>query len=280
MPDAEAVASAQAQADLALLLEAGREGGAIALSHFGDDPKVWMKEGDSPVSEADFAVDRFLRETLTAARPDYGWLSEETEDDPARLERQRTFVVDPIDGTRGFIAGHRRWCVALAVVEGTRPIAGVLVCPALGEEWTALSGQGAARNGSPVRARAVPEDGSSMVVTGPRSFQTSLIRDGERPVERAPFVPSLAYRIALVAAGEVHLALARASAKDWDLAAADLILAEAGGRLSDLSGGACAYNCRDTRHGTLVASAAASHPAMLDLAGRAVHGARGGKAAE
>ena len=269
MPDAETSAAE----DLALLLEAGREGGTIALSYFGDDPKVWMKEGESPVSEADFAVDRFLRETLTAARPGYGWLSEETEDDAARLERRRTFVVDPIDGTRGFIAGDRRWCVALSVVEGTRPIAGALVCPALDEEWSAVAGGGAVRNGKPVAVRTVPHDGAPMVVTGPRSFQTSVIRDGAIAVERAPFVPSLAYRIAMVSAGEVHLALARSSAKDWDLAAADLILQEAGGRLSDLSGGPCAYNCRDTRHGTLVASAADSHPAMLDLARRAVHGA-------
>lgn len=86
--------------DLALLLDAARAAGSIAMGYFGKSPEVWMKGGTSPVSEADYAADKYLRETLLVARPDYGWLSEETADDPARLSARRTFVVDPIDGTR------------------------------------------------------------------------------------------------------------------------------------------------------------------------------------
>ena len=92
-----------------------------------------MKGGTSPVSEADYAVDRYLRETLTAARPAYGWLSEETADSAGRLAASRTFVVDPIDGTRAFLDGRSTWCVSIAVVEDGHPLAGVLDCPATGE---------------------------------------------------------------------------------------------------------------------------------------------------
>src|SRR5690606_32518652 len=114
---------------LNLIRDAARDAAAIALRYFRKDPQVWWKEGISPVSEADFEVDRFLRERLTAARPDYGWLSEETADNAERLSARRTFVVDPIDGTRAFINGLETWCISIAVVEDGRPVAGVLNCP-------------------------------------------------------------------------------------------------------------------------------------------------------
>ena len=95
--------------DLALIRNAARQAGLIALGFFNQSPEVWMKGGTSPVSEADYAVDRFLREALTAARPDYGWLSEETADSSERLGLRRTFVVDPIDGTRAFLDGGTMW---------------------------------------------------------------------------------------------------------------------------------------------------------------------------
>ena len=260
--------------ELRLIEEAAREASAIALRWFRSDPKVWMKEGDSPVSQADLEVDTFLKKHLLAARPDYGWLSEETADDPDnRLDAHRTFVVDPIDGTRGFIAGDDRWCVSIALVEDNRPIVGVLACPARDEMWTAVAGEGAFCDGECLTAR--PPDGAEAVaVTGPRSVQTALRRLSDRAIDRRPFIPSLAYRIALVARGDLHLAIARASAKDWDLAAADLILTQAGGRLSDLDGAPLAYNCPDPRHGALVGASASAYADMLDLARQAVHEAR------
>jgi myo-inositol-1(or 4)-monophosphatase len=137
-----------AAADLALIAAAAREAGAIAMRHFRNDPEVWMKNGTSPVSAADIAVDTFLRETLIEARPDYGWLSEETADSSARLEARRTFVVDPIDGTRAFIQGRRTWCVSIAVVEAGAPLAGVLECPAKGEFYEGRRSSHLARRGA------------------------------------------------------------------------------------------------------------------------------------
>ena len=153
MPAASEIDTADISADLALLVEAAQEAGRIAMRYFKNDPEVWMKGGTSPVSEADYAVDAFLRETLLDARPDYGWLSEETIDDAARLSARRTFVVDPIDGTRGFLEGNSRWCVSVAVVELGNSLAGVLECPARKETFAAKLGGGAFRNGIRVISR-------------------------------------------------------------------------------------------------------------------------------
>ena len=105
------------QADLELLRTAAVTAGIIASSYFRRDLKTWTKENASPVSEADIVLDKFLHSALTTARPDYGWLSEESADDLTRLARSRAFIVDPIDGTRGFIRGEDSWTVSLAVVE-------------------------------------------------------------------------------------------------------------------------------------------------------------------
>ena len=120
-------------ADLELIAAAAEEAAGIAMGYFRKDPKVWYKDGQSPVSEADFAVDGFLKDALLAARPGYGWVSEET----ARPERDdaegRFFVVDPIDGTRAYLRGEDTWCVSIAVIEGGRPVAGAIVAPATGD---------------------------------------------------------------------------------------------------------------------------------------------------
>ncbi len=268
MPDHD-----QDEADLELLKDLGSEAGAIAMRYFRKNPEVWTKEGDSPVSEADFAVDSFLKEKLLQARPEYGWLSEETDDNDERLNARRVFVVDPIDGTRGFIGGMDQWCVSIAVVEDRRPVAGILECPALNESITAFHGDGARLNGAAIAFDTSPKQ--KVVMTGPRAF-TRAVGDGlPEEVEKTPFVPSLAYRIALVAMGRVDVALARASANDWDLAAADLIAHEANARLSDLEGNDLAYNCRSTRHGALVASFRERHDEMLDLARQAMDNRKG-----
>lgn len=240
-------------ADLALIAEAAREGGAIAMHYFRQDPEVWFKPGDSPVSEADFAVDRHLRERLMAARPDYGWLSEETADSPERLRARRTFVVDPIDGTRGFVAGRDTWCVSVAVVEEGLTLAGVLDCPALNEVFSATRGGGAFLGGKRIRVR---RSADAMQVTGPKDFLDHLEEPWRGRVERMPHVPSLAYRIAMVAKGALDATFVKPGAHDWDLAAAALVLAEAGGRLVDGHARTPLYALTaDPRHGPLAASA-------------------------
>jgi myo-inositol-1(or 4)-monophosphatase len=241
-----------ADSDLDLLAAAAKEAGALALSFFRRNPANWMKENDSPVSDADIAVDRLLTERLRAARPDYGWLSEETMDDTSRRSGKPVFIVDPIDGTREFLAGRNEWAVSIAVVAGGRPVAAVLAVPAHRETFTAMAG-GAWLNGAPVSV-AARENFADLKVAGPRRYIRRVAEAARIDIRAVRFVGALSYRLALVAAGRVDVAVAREGARDWDLAAADLIVHEAGGKLTDLEGCILRYDRADTRHGTIIAA--------------------------
>jgi myo-inositol-1(or 4)-monophosphatase len=249
--------------DLALLKAAGSEAALLALAYFKRDPKVWLKDGGSPVSEADLAVDRRLTEILRTARPDYGWLSEETVDSPERLERSRVFVIDPIDGTRAFLEGSDQWTISLAIVEDGRPISAVLVGPALSVSYWATAGGGAFDGKTRLKASAT-RDLSGALFASPRRYTRAVEAETGNPT-RSRYVSSLAYRIALVASGEIDVAIVRPHARDWDLAAADLLVQEAGARLGDLSGEALRYNLRETGHSTLIATAPQLFNRVADL---------------
>ncbi len=265
MPATDEVRDADFSADLALLIEVGREAGQIALRYFKNDPEVWMKGGASPVSEADYAVDAFLRDTLLAARPDYGWLSEETADNADRLRARRTFVVDPIDGTRGFLAGRERWCVSIAVVEQGHSIAGVLECPASSETFHAQLGAGSFKNG--VRLR-LGESAQHPEIGGPKEFFDSLPVAWRDRAIRGSHIPSLAYRIAMVADGSLDASFVKPNSHDWDLAAADLILTQAGGSLLDQQALRPTFAGQEIRHGALVAGSGELLAAMADVISR------------
>ena len=259
MPEVDATLLPGVDADLALLHDVASEAGAIAMGYFGKDPQVWMKAGASPVSEADYAADAYLREALLAARPGYGWLSEETADDLARLSARRTFVVDPIDGTRGFLQGLDTWCVSVAVVEDGRTIAGVLECPARQETYFALPGRGAFLNDSRI---AVGRSQPQMAIAGPKTMVDRLPTHWRERLTRTPHIPSLAYRLAMVASGALDATFVKPDAHDWDIAAADLILREAGGELVDRTGRAPAYGGETIRHGALAAGSGELFAAM------------------
>lgn len=247
-------------ADLRLIRDAAREAGEIAMRYFRNDPETWFKEGSSPVSEADIEVDEFLRRELLSARPDYGWLSEETADNRERLKARRTFVVDPIDGTRAFIEGKPTWCVSIAVVENGISLAGVLDCPAKQEIYEATQASDALLNGARIAVSAIAGEPR---IAGPKqmiSLAPPYIRQG--PV--IPYVPSLAYRIAMVASGQLDATFVKPNSHDWDLAAADVILRRAGGKVIDTHGAAPLYAGENPRHGALVAG---SGKLLGDMAG-------------
>jgi myo-inositol-1(or 4)-monophosphatase len=250
LPAPEPLILTGAREDLALLRDAAREAGAIAMRYFGNNPQVWMKGGTSPVSEADHAADAYLRETLLKARPDYGWLSEETADDHARLAARRTFVVDPIDGTRGFLDGLHSWCVSVAVVENGATLAGVLECPAKHETYWALPGEGAFLNGERIRVRALAD---MVDIGGPKPLVDLMPEAWQGRLHRMPYIPSLAYRLAMIAAGKLDATFVKPNAHDWDIAAADLILREAGGALLDRQGLQPRYAGAVIHHGALAA---------------------------
>ena len=259
------VADASLAADLDLLRRAGEEAALLALSYFRHAPQVWEKEGGSPVSEADYAVDRRLAEVLLGERPGYGWLSEETADSDARLDRDRVFVVDPIDGTRAFLIGGKEWTISLAVVEAGRPVAAVLVGPVLGTTFHAIAGEGAFADGVRLKAGELETLAAARFASS-RRYASAVEASG--PARKPRFVASLAYRIALVASGEIDVAIAKPNARDWDLAAADLLVHEAGARLASLDGGKLRYNRRDTTHPTLIAANPALFGDVVELVQR------------
>lgn len=232
-----------------------REAGELTMRHFRRGSRIagrvdW-KTGGSPVTEVDLAVDTFLRTRLPTVFPDAGWLSEETADTPARLGRETVFVVDPIDGTRGFMEGDPRFAVSVALVVGGRPVAAVVDAPALDQIFTARAGQGAFLNGAPIRASSHAGLEKARLV-GPKFLTEPVARElGMAP---QPKTPSLALRFSQTAAGMFEVAIASTNSHDWDIAAADLILHEAGATLRDLDGRELVYNRPEVKHGILVAA--------------------------
>lgn len=239
--------------DLALLKDAAAEAGDLALRYFGRTQQTWRKGNDSIIGEVDLAVDRLLADRLRAARPGYGWLSEESVDSPERITRDRVFIVDPIDGTRAFLSGRDQWAVALAVAEAERPVVAVLAVPALRQIFHAVRGGGAYRDGEKLAAGAKFQPGT-IRFAGPRRYAAAVAGAVSEPLHEMQYIPSLAYRLALVASGEIDVVVAKPGARDWDLAAADLLVHETGARMADLDGRALRYNRAVTRHPAIMAA--------------------------
>jgi myo-inositol-1(or 4)-monophosphatase len=247
------------------LATAAREAGALALTTFQGPLKSWFKGNDgqtSPVSDADLAVDALLRERLSVPEPGIGWLSEETEDLPEQRAGRLVFVVDPIDGTRSYLAGKPDWAISAALVEDGRPVAAALYAPVTDELFTAVAGRGAFLNGR--RIRTTPGTGlNGIQVAGPKPLIERIGSDAGFVV--APRIGSLALRLARVADGTLGAAFAGGNSHDWDLAAADLLVHEAGGALTTFSGEFLAYNRPDPVHGALVAAGPERHAALIEL---------------
>ncbi|MFD1913239.1 3'(2'),5'-bisphosphate nucleotidase CysQ [Halodurantibacterium flavum] len=253
--------------DLPLLIEAAQAAGDIAARHFGNGPQSWDKgQGQGPVSEADLEVDEMLRSRLLEARPDYGWLSEETADDGDRLTRQRVFVVDPIDGTRAFLDGQRSFAHALAVVEDGRPVAAVVHLPLMNLTYTATATGGATLNGRVIRVRPRAVPGGARVLASRTQLAPDLWPGGVPEVERH-FRPSLAWRLCLVADGSFDGMLTLRPAWEWDIAAAALIAAEAGVHLSDRKGQALRFNAPHPQTDGVIAGPEAVHHDFLQRLG-------------
>ena len=260
MPASETIDIAHAAERLAAGV---REAGALAFSMFRGPLKQWTKGASSPVCEADIAVDQLLHERLTNVDNRIAWLSEESADDSSRLDARLVWIVDPIDGTRGYIAGLPDWTVSAALVENGRPIAACLFAPVTDEFFLAVAGKGATRNGEAIRTTGGAEL-SDKRVAGPKNFLERMSSIAP-PFTVMPRIHSLALRLARVADGSIDAAIAGGNSHDWDLAAADLLVHEAGGALTPLSGGPLTYNRAVPRHGMLVAAGLDRHTALVEL---------------
>ncbi len=255
------------ESDLSLLVDAAREAGRIANRYWRTDQKVRDKgAGAGPVSEADLAVDRYLRKTLTAARPGYGWLSEETMDTPARLDARHCFIVDPIDGTRAYVDGQQDWAHSLAIVENGQPVAACVYLPQRKKMYTAAAGTGAYLNDAPIRVTDRGAAEGARVLSNKASLNPSLWPRGVPDVTRH-FRPSIAYRLCLVAEGAFDAMLTLRPTWHWDIAAGALVCTEAGGKITDQAGAPLRFNTpQPMSPGCLAASPSLADALLAGLA--------------
>jgi myo-inositol-1(or 4)-monophosphatase len=250
-------------ADLDLLVDAAHEAGAIALRYFKRDPQTWDKgDGAGPVTEADLAVNTMLGTHLRKARPNYGWLSEETPDSADRLATKRCFIIDPIDGTRAFIDGQDSFAHSLAIAEDGVVIAAAVFLPAKNRMYCAHATSEARMNGTAMRASARFDVAGATVLTSKPNMALNHWPGGVPDMSRH-FRPSLAYRLCLVAEGRFDAMLAFRPTWEWDIAAGSLIAARAGAVASDGAGAGLRFNRPDPRSDGVIVAAPALHSTLV-----------------
>ncbi|HFC05162.1 MAG TPA: 3'(2'),5'-bisphosphate nucleotidase CysQ [Rhizobiales bacterium] len=258
MPDNKVISD-----DRQLLDRAIRQAGELALKYYNSCTKSWDKSDGTPVTEADLAVDEYLKETLMQDRPDYGWLSEETTDNSDRLSRKRVWIVDPIDGTRSFVERTGEWCISIALVEEGKPVLARIFRPLANDMYEAVPGGGATLNGKIIVTTERQELENCRMMTRGRVLQSSRWSK-PWPHMQTGIATSLALRLCLVADGRFDATIALGDKCDWDLAAGDLIVREAGGCVTNIFGQNLLYNQEQTRQpGGLVAAGKALHAKIL-----------------
>ncbi len=229
------------------------------------DVAASYKTGDDPVTAADLAVDAALHETLAGG--DEGWLSEETADDASRMGCERVWVVDPLDGTREYVAGIPEWCVSVGLVEAGLPVAGGILNPAAGHRIVGAVGHGVRCNGVPV------------AVTGTNRIEGALVLASRSEVKRGEWDPyfatpvsvrnlgSVAYKLALVAAGQADATWTLVPKHEWDVAGGAALVLAAGGAVSYPDGTPVSFNQPSPKLPGFVATNGTLHRPLLDLIG-------------
>jgi len=248
--------------DLKLLINAAHDSADIARKYWKQSPDAWDKSaGAGPVTEADIAIDKMLHDQLRTARPDYGWLSEETEDNSARLTRDRVFIIDPIDGTRAFIEGSKTFAHSLAIAHKGQVVVAVVFLPMLDKLYVATKTMHASLNGRPISPKSPRQDQKPTVLATKRNFDQEHWTTDIQAFERH-FRSSLAYRLCLVAEGRFDAMLTLRPTWEWDVAAGALIAECAGATVTDIGGAHPSFN---TPHPQLNGMVAASPKLHRDL---------------
>jgi myo-inositol-1(or 4)-monophosphatase len=244
--------------DLALLLDTLKQAGTIAMRYHGKKPKRWHKPDGTVVTEADIAVDDFLKQTICNARPDDGWLSEETKDTPERLSKSRLWIADPIDGTRAFSEGRHEFGIGMALATDGKAELGAIYCPSTDHMYHAVKGAGAFRNGR----RLLVQDASTSIIF-PRKAHDAAKAAGF-PAQVGAEIPLL-LRLAAVATGEHGGAVSFGAKNDWDIAAGHLLVTETGGHVTNQRGEELVYNQPNPQQQGLVAANQKWHERLITL---------------
>ncbi len=259
-------------------VEVTRAAAVPVMQMFRHQPVTWSKDDEgnktlvvtdservkNPVTEADLAADRILREGLLPLLEGSAWLSEESVDDPSRLEAERVWIVDPIDGTREYVNGVPEFAISVALVESSVPVLAVLYNPAEDILFTALKGLGCWRNGVLSSLQSVDSLGevtllASRTETGRGEFSVFSDRMQIRSLG------STAWKLALVAGGEAQAYFTRKPRNEWDIAAGVLLCTEAGAKVTDLGGDQHVFNRANPRCRGVVPAQPEFHPAVLEM---------------
>ncbi len=232
-----------------------REAGGILMNYFGGSYAVSQKSVSrhDPVTEADLAADRLLREAIARRFPDDGWLSEETVDSPDRMTRSRVWIVDPLDGTKEFVQGLPEFALSLALVSDGRPVVGIIYNPTTEDLFAAAAGAGAFRNDTPIRVSPRSELAGARILAS-RSEVSRALFEPISALCSIRSVGSIAFKLALVAAGEGDITISLRPKSEWDVCAGVLIVQESGGVATDIFGRPLSFNRREIKVSGIIAS--------------------------
>lgn len=254
--------------ELALLVKAVRKAGTKVLELVKHGFEVQTKPDRSPVTTVDHEVNRILHEMQRREFPQDGWLSEESPDDPARLTRQRVWIVDPIDGTKALINRLPEFTISAALIERGVPIVGAILNPSTDELFAAVRGGGLYLNGSRLTLSPLREF-TAVIMSSGKDFGTDGYSTLDNTMRHRP-IYSIANAMALVAAGRVRAAFTVDSMNEWDLAAGVLLIEEGGGTVSDAAGNPLIFNQpKPTIRGVIAVTAQADKDLRARLQARA-----------
>jgi myo-inositol-1(or 4)-monophosphatase len=254
------------QHELAILSGAMQRAGHAAIRLAAEGFETFTKQDHSPVTSADLAVNDILRDSLLEAFPEDGWLSEETPDNSERLDKKRVWIVDPIDGTRSFVRGLPEFCLSVALIENGVPMVAAIFNPSTGEFFSAIRGQGMRLDRHPNAGQPpfTPLE-RPLALVNPWELRVGRFQALE-PHMRCRPIGSIAYALALVAAGQADAAVTLEGGNEWDVAAGILLIEENGGRATTASGHPFLFNRPDPRlQGTLALGADVAEPVRAQI---------------
>lgn len=232
--------------DLKLAINASFKAGEIIMQYYCADYEIKEKGYHNPVTTADNEADSYLKSTLMSARPQYGWLSEETVDSKSRLSKERVWIVDPLDGTKEFIEGVPQFVVSIALVEKGTPIIGVLHNPVTKETFHAVKGKGTYLDGNVYRC-SIKDSTTDMLILNSRSeTRKGLWEPYKQYFKELKPIGSVAYKMGLTATGKADIFVTLRPKNEWDVCAGTCLINEAGGKVIDLNGKELTFNNQKT----------------------------------